>query len=282
MAPSSFQTLTIEYRVHDRCDGTTEAPPFSEGVLDERQIYVFEVARLGVIPLRFDDAPVNPPLPAAPATRIITWAVLTGIQTSTDFGSGLTLGLVERVAGLGTVPVEPVAQITAGSEGVYLRRCVNVPQGCVLLVNQIQAPPGYMAIIRLRVQQLQNGEQQQQLSLACCCKRDLVDINVPDGVNEPCPPGLTLNQVSPFQASLSNTLLTNVTITGSGFSSLAEVRVAFANESNQLPVSNVILVDDNTITADVLPNAIGNYDAFVGQSETCFVMAPRAFGVIGS
>jgi len=283
MPAGSFQTLTLEYRVFDQCDGTTEAPPFSEGVLDDRQIYVFEVQRLGIIPLRFGEEEELPANPSAPANRTLTWSLFTGVPQSQVAGAGVNVGSRERSSGLLQI-VEPVGQIADGSEGLYLRRCVPVPQGGVLVVDQIDSPPVGPAIIRLRVQQVENGEQAQMLAAACCCKNGELDINVPDdgSTSDPCPEDLSLSQVNPFGSNLSLSAIT-VTLTGSGFSELVDLAVGFfdPNTAANLPVTNVNLINDTTIEVDVVPQTLGTFDVVVGDpnAENCFAVLVDAFTV---
>ena len=284
MPAASFQTLTLEYRVFDRCDGTTEAPPFSEGQLDERQIYVFEVQRLGVIPLRFGDEEELPEQPSTQANRFLTWSLLTGVPTANNFESGLGVGFAERDSGQ-TFPIEPVGQIALGSEGLYLQRCVKVPQGGVVLVNDIEAFPGAPAIVRLRVQRPENGEQQHQLELACCCKDGLADLDVPNRPSDDCPSNLTLIEVTPNQAAFDPTEPVEVTLLGSGFSELENLQVAFVQPRGevpvQLPILEVSVLDDNTLQAQLLPNAPGVFDVFVGDPniENCFAALTPGFTV---
>jgi hypothetical protein len=278
-----MQTLTLEYRVFDRCDGLTEAPPFSEGVLDDRQIYVFEVARLGRIPLRFDDGPENPPQPSAPANRFITWAVLLGVPVDSE---GLSVGFANRVSGNVTA-IEPVGQISVGSEALYLRRCIKVPQGGLVVVNNVDAPPGAFAMVRLRVQQAENGEQQQQLELACCCKRSIPNTNVPDTRDTDCPSSLSIVDVSPSVVPVSLVSEVSVTITGRGFSELETTQVVFLNEGAgeaTLPVTSVAVLNDTTIVVSVAPNLAGSYSVFVVDpgSLDCFASLENGFTVTES
>lgn len=275
MSAGSYQTLTLEYRVYDLCDGTTEAPPFSDGELDDRQIYVFEVQRLGVIPLRFGDEVVNPENPSAPANRVITWALLTGVPTAFSETSGLSVGL--SFLGQSTMPVERVGQISVSSDGLYVRRCIKVPQGGVLLVRGIEAPPTGPAIIRLRVQQAENGEQQHQLELACCCKETMGNINVPDSVTTACPSDLSLDSLDPNETEINAMDPVTVTLTGAGFASLQEIYVTFED----LPVYNIQLIDDNTVTVEVLPNLSGLFTVMIGDPniETCFATLQDSFRV---
>lgn len=279
MAVHSIQTLTLEYRVFDRFDGETEAPPFSEGVVDERGIYVFEVARLGIVPLRFGEEEELPDQPAAPSPRYLTWTVLRGLSTASP---NMGIGGQIRQGGLGAVLLEPTATIADGAEGIYLRRCVKVPQGGVILLDGVDAPADGPAIFRCRVQIPQNSEQRGFLDNACCCKSSLTDINLPDGPSEQCPPTLSVLSVSPLQSAVQLTPI-EVQITGSGFSELAEPAVAFLESGGpgSLEVTEFAVQNDNLIVAQVIPSTEGVYDVFVGDAsiENCVAVLTIAFRV---
>lgn len=283
MADGTFQTLTLEYRVYGECDGTTVAPAFSDGEIDARQIVVFEVENLGIIPLRFDEEP-NPDDPSTPANRFVTWTVLYGEQSAVNFDSGLSVAA--QIENLGYQPIEPQGQIAAGKEGAYIQRCIKVPQGGVLMVKDIVPSGGRPAVVRLRVQQTDNSEQNAMLENACCCKAAQVTISLPDEPNGDCPADLTLTGVTP-SSTLSGLGAVSVTLSGSGFSELASPGLAFSREDGtggtiQLPTANLQVLDDNTITVDVTPNVPGLYDVFVGDtsSQNCFAALLQSFTVL--
>lgn len=177
MPTGSFQTLTLEYRVHGEFDGATLAPPFADGEVDGSQIVVFDVQNLGVIPFIFGQDAEPAQLPACPAATFVTWTLLYGRATAQNVDSGISVAVVMQ----GAVPtVESIGTIPAAARGLYLRRCIEVPQGGVMVIRDIQASGGFPAIARLRIQRPEASEQKSLLGKACCCKGDLPRIVVPN------------------------------------------------------------------------------------------------------
>jgi hypothetical protein len=262
MPAADLQTLTLEYRVYDSCDGVTEAPPFSDGEIDERQVIVFEVQRLGRIPLRFLDAETeNPDDPSAYSERFLTWTVLRGTPTSFGTYDGLNVAEVER-ASPRVVEVVHVGQIPSGKTGLYIRRCVRVPQGGMLTIDGIDAPAGEFAVVRLRIQQAESNEQSQMLVKACCCKENLPDVSLP--AESPCPEDLTLTAVSPDSVPEAS-IATTIRLTGSGFAELDTVTLMISNDDTDLPVTSIVVDSDTQITATFVPSTKGTYDIVIGD-----------------
>lgn len=178
MTGPSLQTLTLEYRASIAFDGTTPAPPFSEGELDERQIYVFEVDRLGIIPLQFgeEEATSNSPL----ARKVMSWMVAYGGVVD-PLSAILHLGLV-NYSDTTTAPlvIKPLVLQDPAAVGVYSPRCQSISQGYSLIISNM-LPQGSLIplILRLRIVQLQSPEDEASWMAACCCKANLPDNQIP-------------------------------------------------------------------------------------------------------
>lgn len=176
MGPA-LKTLTLEYRAFELFDGTTPAPPFSEGKLDDRQIYVFEAERIGNIPLQFGED--NPPTSESTVARkVMTWMVVYGTVVD-PAAAVLSLGIANLSATLPTLTLAPLVFMSANTIGVYSPRCQSIPQGYSLKISNVIPLAGAPAILRLRIVQPASPEDEASWMSACCCKSGFIDNRIP-------------------------------------------------------------------------------------------------------
>lgn len=176
----TLQTISVEYRVPGALDGLTPAPEFSLDpgapnhiAPDEDNIYVVNVEdNLGLIDPTFLGG-------IAYADRFIKWVVIYSealpvgdenirVVTRDEDGNlvivSSTVTPNGRYAGPITVP--------AVTNGLYLKRCLMVPQGGLLQVRNMVGSPGSPVVVRLGIWRPNSLDALAQIRKACCCRDD--------------------------------------------------------------------------------------------------------------
>lgn len=177
MAGPNLKTLTLEYRAFGSFDGSTPAPPFSEGVLDARQIYVFEAVNIGIIPLQFGEEP--PTSDSTIARKVMTWMLTYGTVINPPPTAVLTLALANYHENDPPIALQSLVEQNAGTLGVYSQRCQSIPQGYALRISNLVPLPGMPAILRIRIVQPASPEDEASWMAACCCKAGFIDTQIP-------------------------------------------------------------------------------------------------------
>jgi hypothetical protein len=283
--PNTAPTYVLEYLVSELADGITPAPQFEvEGAIpsdgpfpDAEQIYVFPVARLGLIDLSLSGI-LPPELADAPSglgQRYVAWAWCSGFV----LGAVSPLQKANRIGPEGVVNLQALEVLPAAASQFYSRKGYVMPQGTVLrLQNMAPAVPGVPFTVRIGVIVPPTIRDDALMREAFCCTEDIPTTTDTDGeCVDPnfLTPGVTPNS---FSAGVNTIAIHAFPVSPeTGFTSVA-INGPFA----PLVPTNVEIIFPDTILVTANFADVGLYSVTVTNNAdvACQATLPNAFEVI--
>lgn len=277
--PFILRPLTLEYRVSGRLDGVTPSPPYAvppsqDAPVGDAQKLIFEVENLGLIDLtgRGGDMGLF-------AGRFVNTTTLYGpLPPSGGANVGIAFeGVLQRSE----------LDVPDGTNGVFSRRCIFVPQTGQLRVDGMEATPGNPVIVRLSVWQPQTMAELAAMIEACCCLEDCVTES-----GDPCFTRAILSEedcarvietVRPSQAT-ENAGVVVFNVTGAGFQDGDSFAFVHEDGTAQIEVENVTIISENEaeVMTNISSQLVGFYDLTVASSVApqCSFTLPDAVEIV--